>query len=237
MKHFTILYLIFLLLAAVFPAAADSVWTPVDDYFFETWQPESDAACESQKRPAFIAAGEEGFVVAVKTPLDQTPVATYPNGTEFLINFFCGIGEDQWGTVRAVRYPGQTTYREDWTGTSGYIAKKDLARAYDSESFSLLNAGSIKPYTEVFDPCEPRFTFVIWSYPDSGIQLSLVNDMVLDWFCHDREYYPEYQPYQVDRIYTAADGTRWLSVHQDKPDTWGWLNLDHPMDGAIETEN
>lgn len=233
MKKFGMFCLIFVLLAVVLPVMADSVWTPMDDYFMNTWDPANDSTCENVSRRTFMAAGENGFVVAVKTPLDQTPIATYPNGTEFIVDFFCGIGDDQWGTIRSIRYPGQNIFSEDYSGQSGYITKKDLIRAYDTDAFSALNAGSISVYPETFNPCEQRFPFVIWSYPNSGVQLSLVSDSVLDWFCYDYESYPDYHPFQVDRIYTDPNGTRWLSIHQDKPNTYGWLNLDHPMDGAV----
>ena len=233
MKQFGIFCLIFVVLAVVLPVMADSVWLPVDDYFMSTWDPASDNTCEHVSRRTFMAAGKDGFVVAMKTPLDQTPIATYPNGTEFIVDFFCGIGEDKWGTVRSVRYPGENTFTEDYTGQSGYIAKRDLIQAYDTDSFSLLNSNSISEYTEEFDPCEPRMPFVIWSYPYSGVQLYVVTESTLDWFCHDHEMYPDYHPYAADRIYYSPSGTRWLSVHQDKPYLDGWMDLDHPMEGAV----
>lgn len=233
MKQFGIFCLIFVVLAVALPVMADSVWMPMDDYFMNTWNPSSDSTCEYVHRRTFMAAGEEGFAVAVKTPLDQTPIATYPNGTEFIVDFFCGIGDEKWGTIRSIRYPGENTFTEDYTGQSGYIAKRDLIQAYDTDSFTLLNANSISEYTEEFDPCEPRMPFVIWSYPYSGVQLSVVSDSVLDWFCHDHEMYPDYHPFQADRIYYTPSGTRWLSVHQDKPNTYGWIDLDNPFEGAV----
>ena len=142
MKQFGIFCLIFVVLAAALPVMADSVWMPMDDYFMNTWEPSSDSTCEYVHRRTFMAAGEEGFAVAVKTPLDQTPIATYPNGTEFIVDFFCGIGDEKWGTIRSTRYPGENTFTEDYTGQSGYIAKRDLIQAYDTDSFSPLRFSS-----------------------------------------------------------------------------------------------
>ncbi len=233
MKKYGLLCLIFLALAAVIPAAADSVWMPMDDYFFETWNPESENTCESQTRKIFLAAGEDGYVTAVRTPLDHTELKTYPNGTEFQIDFICGVGDDLWGTVRSVRLPGENVFTEDYTGASGYIPRKDLVHAYDSDAFTELHSNSIFGFTDDFNPCEPHFPFVIWSYPGSGVQLSLVSDSVLDWFCHDWGWNSEYYPLQFGPIYYAEDGTRWVHVHQLKPNTFGWLNYDDPMAGAI----
>ena len=233
MKKLGVFCLIFVVLAVVLPVMADSVWMPLDDYFMNTWDPASDQTCENVSRRTFMAAGANGYAVAVKTPLDQTPIATYPNGTEFIMDFMCGIGDEKWGTVRSVRYPGQNIFTEDYSGQSGYISQKDLVRAYDTDAFAALNFNSITAYTETFQPCREKAPFVIWSYPYSGVQLSLVSDSVLDWFCYDYESYPDYHPFQADRIYTAPDGTRWLAVHQDKPNTYGWMNMDDPMGGAV----
>ena len=234
MKKAVLLCVIFVLLAAVMSAAADSVWMPADDYFMETWNPASDNTCTNVERKIYMAAGEDGFVTAVRTPLDRTPIATYPNGTEFIMDFFCGIGNDQWGTVRSVRYPGESIFTEDYTGKSGYIAQDELVHAYDTYSFTELNSNSIYSFTEDFNICDPHFPFVIWTYPYSGVQLNVVTDQTLDWFCHEYEgEYSQYFPIKFDRVYYAEDGTHWLSVKQTKPYAYGWLQYEHPMDGAI----
>ena len=195
MKKYMILSLVFVLLAAVISASADSVWSPIDDYFFETWKPESENTCEFQERQTFMAAGEDGYVTAVRTPLDHTELKQYPNGTEFLMNFVCGVGDDRWGTIRAVRLPGESVFTEDYTGQSGYIARKDLVRAYDTYAFTEMNCNSIFGYTEpYFDPCDPPYPFVIWSYPNSGVQLGVVTESSLDWFCHEFEPGGQYFP-------------------------------------------
>ena len=55
MKKHTIIITIFVLLAAVMQAAADSVWMPMDDYFMDAWKPESDNTCEHLERPFYLA--------------------------------------------------------------------------------------------------------------------------------------------------------------------------------------
>ena len=231
MKKDLALCIVFALLIFVLSAAADSVWMPMDDFFAGTWDPESDAYCGHESNPLYIAAGPEGYVRAVYTPVDQQIVGTYPNGTEFQINFICGVGDDRWGTVYAVRLPGETVFTPDWIGKSGYISLKDLVPACDTDVFTELNSNSIFGYTEEFDPCEPYFPFVIWSYPNSNVQLDIVNEQTLEWFCPMRE--SGYFPIRVSTVYKDPDGDRWLSVHLLKPETRGWLNLDHPMEGAV----
>ena len=237
MKKNGILCLLFVLSVTVLSAAADSVWTPMDDYFMETWNPENESTCEYQDRQTYMAAGEDGYVTAVKTPLDHWIVNTYPNGTEFMISFMCGIGNDQWGTIRAVRLPGEKVFTEDYTGTSGYIHISELVRAFDTDSFVDLNFNSIYGYADDFDPCDPKTPFVIWSYPNSGVQLSIISEDTLDWFCHEFTVGSEYFPIIVDRYYVEPNGSRWLSVQVTKPNTYGWINAAYPMAGAINTEN
>ena len=160
-------------------------------------------------------------------------VAYYPNGTEFIIDYFCGIGADRWGTIRAVRLPGETVFREDNTGTSGYIAQNDLVYAFDSDAFVDLNFNSIYGFVDDLNVCEPRFPFVIWTYPNSGVQLEVVTEETLDWFCNQYDPDSQYFPIRMDRIYHAPDGSRWISVLLTRPYTYGWLDPDHPMEGAV----
>ncbi len=223
--------LLLILFAAVLPAAADSVWMPMDDFFEDTWKPESENTCVSLHRQMFMAAGESGFVTAVRTPLDLTPVASYPNGTEFLVNFMCGVGKDRWGTIRAVRLPGETLFKEDYAGKSGYIPEKDLVQAFDADAFSELYADEISPYSQDdFNVCKPN-PFAIWTYPGSGVQLDVITESILKYYCHDFD--PEYFPIRMDRIYTDPDGVRWVGVEAGRPLCRGWLNLDNPMEGAV----
>ena len=172
-------------------------------------------------------------MTAVRTPLDHSELKSYPNGTEFLVNFMCGVGNDQWGTIRSVRLPGETVFKEDYSGTSGYIAKSELVPAFDTDAFVDLNFNSIFGFADDFDPCNPRQPFVIWSYPNSGVQLDVVTEGTLDWFCHEFEPDSQYFPILIDRVYYEPNGARWLSVTLQKPYTVGWINEAHPMDGAV----
>ena len=135
--------IVFALLISVLSAAADSVWMPMDDFFAGTWDPESDAYCGHESSPLYIAAGPEGYVRAVYTPVDQQIVGTYPNGTEFQINFICGVGGDRWGTVYAVRLPGETVFTLDWI----LPVRKEQRYTHVRTALLLLHITAILPVT------------------------------------------------------------------------------------------
>lgn len=232
MKKIAILCISFLILTSAISAAADSVWTPMDDYFRDTWTRENDNTCTPETRPFYLAAGERGYVTAVKTPLDQTKIKTYPNGTEFKISFVCGKGNDLWGTIEAVRMPGEITFKEDWRGESGYIAFGDLVRSYDSDAFTedhiseLVSAGE-----DDFDFCAGN-EFVLWTAPNSGVQLEYVDKNYLDYLC--MEYDSGYRPYHFGAFYRDPDGKRWVEVELRRITEHGWYCLDAMTEGGVK---
>ena len=225
---------VFALLTAIMPVLADSVWTPMDDYFMDTWQPESDNTCEYQERAYYLAAGERGYVTAVKTPVDQTRVNTYPNGTEFKIAFVCGKGENLWGAVEAVRPNGKTEFAEDWQGQSGYIAFGDLVRAYDSEAFSEDHQNEIQPFDESsYDFCSAG-EFVLWQAPNSGVQVEYVSEDYLGFMCMDWEPESDYKMYHFGGTYVDPDGNRWVEATLRKVTEHGWFCLDAMTEGGVK---
>lgn len=234
MKKYFFVILALVLLAAALSAAADSVWMPMDDYFMDAWKPESDNTCEHQVRPHYLAAGEKGFVTAVKTPLDQTPVRTYPNGTEFKISFICGKGDKQWGAIEAVRMAGEQTFKEDWKGESGYIALSGLVRSYDSEAFKedhireLVSAGE-----DDFDFCSGK-EFVLWSAPNSGVQLEYIYSGYIDYLCYG--YDGDNLPVKFGAYYRDPEGRAWVEITLRRPDEHGWYCIDAPTEGGVKPE-
>ena len=226
--------LVLALLAVVLPAAADSVWTPMDDYFMDSWKPESDNSCEYQVRPYYLAAGENGYVTAVKTPLDKTRVTTHPNGTEFKIAFICGKGNDLWGAVEAIRKNGETVFTEDWNGASGYIAMSDLVRSYDSQAFMEDHQSEIHAFAEDgFDFCSGK-ELVLWSAPNSGVQLHYVNEGYLSYLCMDYDPDAEYKMYHYGAFYIDPEGKRWVEVTLRRETENGWLCLDNLSGGGVQ---
>ncbi len=236
MKKHIFLITVFILLSAVLSAMADSVWMPMDNYFMDTWKPESDNTCEHQQRPLYMAAGEKGYVTAVKTPLDLTPVNTYPNGTEFKIAFVCGKGDSLYGAVEAVRLNGAVTFTEDWKGESGYIAFSDLVRAYDSDAFKeehlkdLVSAGE-----DDFDFCSGK-DFVLWQTPNSGVQIEYVSEDYIKYLCmdYDESIPPEHRMFRFGAFYRDPDGNRWVEATLRQQWEHGWINLDQPVENGVK---
>ena len=230
--HFLII--VFLLITVVLPAAADSIWTPVDDYFMETWDPNSDNTCGAESRPFYMAAGEQGYVTAVQTPLNRMELNIYPNGTEFKIAFICGKGKDLWGAVEAVRLNGETTFTEDWYGHSGYIAMNELVRAYDSEVFQEMNCNSLYgAYDELFDFCSAE-EIVLWSYPNSGIQLEYLDKSYMEYLCMD--FGTDYRMYHYGPYYVDQDGNTWIEVTLRSATEEGWFCPNRLIEGGVRPE-
>ena len=234
MKKTVVFFLMFALLAAVLPAAADSVWMPMDDYFMTTWDPSSDNTCEYLERPFYMAAGKDGYVTAVRTPLDRTPLKTYPNGTEFQITFVCGTDNDLWGAVESVRPYGEVAFHEDYKGESGYIAFGDLVRAYDAEAFINDHASEIHAFAENgYDMCSGG-DFVLWSAPNSGVQIEYVKKDYISYLCMDYAPDAEYKMFNYGGYYIDEYGNRWVEATLRRTWEHGWFCLDRMTDGGIE---
>ena len=234
MKKFFMLSVVLIFLTAVLSAAADSVWMPMDDYFMNTWEPGSDSTCESQVRPYYLAAGERGYVSSIKTPLDRTLLTTYPNGTEFKISFICGKGNDLWGAVEAIRKNGEIAFTEDWKGESGYIAMKDLVRSYDSQAFMEDHQSEIHAFAEDgYDFCSGN-ELVLWSAPNSGVQLEYVNSDYISYLCMDSDPEANFKLYHFGAFYIDPEGKRWVEITLRRETENGWFCLDDLTGGGID---
>lgn len=236
MKKISILLTVFCLFAAVLSAAADSVWIPMDDYFMDAWKPDSDNSCKSQDRVFYLAAGEKGYVTAVKTPLDLTPVKTYPNGTEFKITFVCGKGENLWGAIEAVRMPGETVFTEDWQGTSGYIAFRDLVQSYDTEAFKEDHSKELVSFgKDDYDLCSGG-EFVLWQTPNSGVQIEYVFKDYITYMCIDYagDTITDNKLFSFGAFYEDPNGNRWVEVTLRREWEHGWFCLDAMTEGGVK---
>jgi len=216
MKNITFFCLLFCLLTTALSAAADGVWTPTDDYFSQT-------DCKELERNIFIAAGEDGYATAVNNPAKGKTAAVYPNGTEFIVDYLCGTGDERWGTIHQIRLRGENKFTVLPAWEAVYISQKDLVRAFDTDAFSELHSDRIKPFDpDDFDPCTPQ-SFVIYSYPGSEVQLlEVTEDALTEYYCF---YFSEdHYLMTTERIYTDENGVRWLEIELMKPFVRGWLN-------------
>ena len=232
MKKISILAVVFCLLLAALPAGADSVWTPMDDYFMDAWDPQSDNTCGHESRPYYLAAGEAGYVASIKTPLNMTILNIYPNGTEFKISFICGKGNNLYGAVEAVRMPGKAAFIEDWRGESGYIPMKDLIRSFDADAFREAFASDIEPFDgESLDFCGLG-EFVLWTAPNSGSQLEYVDRDYLGYLCMDVDPGSGYKMFHFGDSYTDPDGKVWVELTLRRISEHGWICLDRLTEGG-----
>jgi hypothetical protein len=229
MNKIEILVLAFCLLAMVLPAAADGIWAPIDEYIIA-----NDQSCNEQERPYFFAAGKQGSVTAMKTPLDRRPVNTWPNDTEFRISYVCGKGKDLWAVVQSVRSQGQTDFTEAKDGIGGYIPLSDLKPSYDTVDFTKEHAKEIKPFDEKkYNFCKAG-EFALWMTPNSGAQIKYVTADEVAMLCRMMEESGGvYKRYKFGGTYTDKQGKRWVEFTYNYREH-GWFCLDQMTKGGVK---
>lgn len=212
---------LFVLLCCVSNVFADSIWMPADEYFRESFSPESDKTCESVTRDIFTVNAADGKADAFLTPLSNEIVGSYPNGTEIRVSWVCGVGDNRWGSVRAVRYPDEEEFTEDWEGKSGYLRMRDLEQAYDAQAFLEDHADEAQdiPETQQFDLSDG---FILWRYPGSELIVYTCEKEYL-------EYLQGWAPFELKKLWTDEEGTLWGYMEMTRPIVTGWIDLDAPM--------
>ena len=229
MKKIEILMLFFCLLGVALSAEADGIWAPFDEYIIA-----NDNSCEIQQRPYFLASGKNGSVTAMKTPLDRTPIKTYPNGTEFKISYVCGKGNNRWAAIQAVRMSGKVVFTEVPNGINGYIPYGDLVRSYDSEEFTKDHKKQIQKFDEKkYNFCSSG-PFVLWSAPNSGVQIQYITSDMISMLCEFmRTSGGQYKRYEFGGTYKDEKGNRWVEFTYNYQDH-GWFCLDQMTKGGVK---
>ncbi len=239
MKKSEILMFVLLLFGMVLPAYADGIWAPMDEFIMNSWDPKYDMTCLDQKRPYFHGAGEDGSVTAMKTPLDKTPVHTWPNDTEFRISYVCGKGSNLWGAVQSVRLAGETVFTDvpEESGVGGYIPLKDLVISYDTESFTRSHEKEIRPFDEKhYDFCSAG-EFALWMVPNSGVQIKFVTAEEISMLCKFmKESDGAYKRYSFGGTYTDEEGKRWAEFTYNGREH-GWFCLDRMTEGGVRIQS
>lgn len=210
MKKIGIVCLILSFLAAALPAAADVIWTPVDEYLSHCDYLRSDRL--------FIAAGEAGWAEAVDLPADPSVVRKFPNGTEFPVSAICGEGDERYAWIQKYRNPWEDKYY--WPDES-FIPMKDLVPGYDAAVFEEMHREDLQPFTEEFDFCA-RETLEVRITPDSPYVLY---EKASGNFDGCREGQDFRNCHHVESVYIDGDGNRWVPIKDvfNKPD--GWMNI------------
>ena len=210
MKKLAVLCLMIMLPVTVLPAAADLIWTPLDEYL---------SHCHySDEIRTFIAAGENGWVEAVDMPEDPSPVRTFPNGAEFPVTAICGEGDDRWAWIQSFRDPLENQY---YYPNSCFIAMKDLVPGFDAVVFEELHREELQPFTEEFDFCG-QTALDVRKTPDSDYVM-YTSDPGKLYGCRDGVDFRNY--YSIGSVYVDGNGDRWVPIKHgfNRPD--GWINI------------
>ncbi len=210
MKKTGLLCLVILVLITALPAAADLIWTPLDEYL---------SKCDYLDGPrSFIAAGEAGWVEAVDLPSSPSSARKFPNGTEFQISGFCGEGDEGWAVFQTYRNPWENEYL--WPD-EGFVPIKDIVPGYDAAVFEDIHRDELVPFTENFDFCAQE-TLEVRNTPDSPLVLYEKAPGKLDG-CREGVDFRNY--HRIESVYVDENGDRWVPIKNvfGRPD--GWTNI------------
>ena len=204
-----LLSFLFILFGMLPSAAADMIWTPLDEYL---------SHCDYLRtEQLYIAAGPEGWANAVDYPADPAKTIKIPNGMEFMVGVICGEGENRWVWVQNCRYPWEDeNYYPD-----GFVSMNELVRGYDSAIFEEIRQDEIQPYAEDYDFCGKDLLEVHLTPDDTRVQYSF--DPSKEWTCRENRDFRD--DHQVDVLYVDSDGDRWVPIRNNdyRPD--GWVNI------------
>ncbi len=197
-------------LCGVLPAGADLVWTPVDEYLSHCDYPDVIRS--------FIAAGEDGWVEAVNLPAELSAAGRFPNGTEFLIDVFCGTDDDRWAVIR--------NYRPPWSAEMFYpdecfVAMKDLVPGYDAVVFEEMHRDELQPFADEFDFCA-QDSLEVRMTPDSAFVMYESEPGKLGG-CREGDNFRNY--HRIESVFIDENGDCWVPLKNvfTRPD--GWTNI------------
>lgn len=211
MKKVLIIFLLIILAAAVLPAAADVIWTPMDEYL---------SNCTYTDEMAFIVADPNGWVPVLDLPPDGKQIGILPNGTEIVTFTFCGPEGEQWSWLKERRLPGKDSFI---LNQEGFIPSGSLVPAYDTETFVSQHQEEILPFDGEYDFCG-SVPFPIMKYPNAGVR---IYEMDADHLKGCTTGPDIKEKYHVDRIYTDSEGNRWVTfdLPWGKSFEYGWVNI------------
>lgn len=210
MKKIGMICLLVMLLVTVLPAAADLIWTPLDEYLSQCDYPDDIRT--------FIAAGEDGWVEAVDIPTDPVVVRTFPNGLEFPVTAICGEGDDRWARIEVYRDPLENEY---YYPNTCFVAMKDLVPGFDAAVFEELHRDELQPFTDEYDFCA-QTSLEVRTTPDADYVL-YESDPGKLYGCREGADFRNY--YSIDSVYVDGNGDRWVPIKNvfNRPD--GWINI------------
>ncbi len=197
-----VMAILFLSFFQVERAAADLIWEPLGDSFYNIHRGE----CQHVGR-AYIANGPNGELVVYKSPEDPGIVTKIPNGSTVSGSF---IYQDKDGITWAV-------YNDFTTDLNGWVPYDYLMVKYDYISFREEFGEQIVSEQGQLDSEWSEQEIYTWSYPGSPEGSKMI---------FDSEYVPEYSA-----SYTDEYGRKWVYGGYYMGHRNYWICMDAPMDG------
>ena len=190
--------------AAVFPASADVLIEPEDNFY------EKNADdCVYLGERIYYANGWDGALDCCKSPASARVVREFPNGAELRIRFsYTDADGAEWGVV------------EDGERGVGWVRLADTIRKYDSALFLEEHADALTEFVDEGD--YERLTaaeggIAVWTYPGSG---------EVKWTIDQFEGGPDSFGFQ--QAYTDENGLRWGYCGYYFGMRENWICLDDP---------
>lgn len=219
MKKVCYLACVMMCFLIVLPAAANPIliYEPTKEF---------EVRGKGTELDTFIAGGKNGWVSAFDSLPENEPIDFFPNGTEFLIDYYKCIKDDCWASVERVCFPWENEFHLylDYF-TDRYISAEDLVPAYDSEAFIEQHGDEIQPFEEDVDICS-MMPFDLWKYPNSNLKLTVFDDSFLPFSVNCEDHQEIRERYHVDRVYTDETGDRWITFEDGLYRRGrGWVNI------------
>ncbi len=211
MKRILALILASFSLLAAFPALADVMWEPRNN-FYENHRDE----CTYENR-AYFANGKDGYALVYDSPASKSPAAAILNGTELHIYFTFAQGGTTWGVAEYALDESGYAANEFNSNLTGWVPMADMHVRYDSQAF--LAEHEVVPVTEEPRDFEGEGSLIFWTYPNSGEVYATV-----ELPCDD---------ISIASLYTDADGREWGNIGYYRGMRNCWLCLSDPTNPDI----
>lgn len=221
MKKIRSLWIAVMLAAAVsFPAMADLIWVPENDFLSE-----HDKECEYSGRRYYVN-GKKGYGCVYENPESRLLLDRIPNGEILYVTEIYTGGSEESGIVQ-YRWNESDQIENDYTYPAepgvqvGWIPMSELLAIYDSESFmeehedqiteaegKMLTSSQLQQYDAIY----------FWEYP--GARESI-----------EKFEKPE-EDMEFDRLYRDEDGTEWGHVSNYLFRRDFWIQVSQPDSSA-----
>lgn len=201
-------------------AAADVIWEPRGDSFYDAHADE----CAYEGR-SYYANSPEGHCGIYSEP-DGSFLADVKNGAELYVSFTFDAFGTLWGVVEYDAASNPSDYLSCAAGHesgTGWVDMSELLARYDAQSFEAEYAAEFTPYDGGFaDLCASEGRRVIvWTYPGSG-------EMNADF----DTLHQNYSPLKPSDTWTDGGGRVWgkISYYMGAR---GWVCLSDPGNDAL----